>query len=50
MYIVNQDNTKITKIETVKIYSCYHKDIQDELNKIYNRRMDKVYNYGSTDR
>lgn len=49
MYIVNQSNNEIVKIESIKMYSCYNDEIQRELLEIYNRMIVKAYNYGSTE-
>jgi phosphoribosylanthranilate isomerase len=49
MKIVNQNNTKIVELNTIQIYSRYPEEIQIYLNEIYDRRIVKAYNYGSTE-
>jgi hypothetical protein len=50
MFIVNQNKNKIVEFKEAKLYSCYPQEIEKELNAIYQRMYDKVYNYGSTER
>lgn len=50
MYIANQANNRISKIEDVEIHSTYPEEVRKELRDIYNRISCKAYNYGSTEK
>ena len=50
MYIANQANNRISKIEDVEIHSTYSPEVRAELREINVRISNKLYNYGNTEK